>query len=137
MSAVIDFTSIMQINEFAAKGYVPNVDGSWSKPKKRTGTSLHLGSTGEARKLERNIGDGALGKVPVQRETGGRFLVVVKSFRKRLLDEDNLCCKYHVDLLRYSGVIPADTPGTAKIQVCQEKVGPKEPERTVLTVYKI
>lgn len=87
--------------------------------------------------LERNLADGTVGAVQVQGTVGKHFRVRVKSYRKRLLDEDNLCEKYHVDLLRYAGVIPKDSPGTAKIEVCQEKVGPKEPERVEIEVYEV
>lgn len=87
--------------------------------------------------LEPNPGNGAVGEVQVQKPAGRRFLVRVKSYRKRLLDEDNLCEKYFVDLLRNSGVIPSDAPGQTKIEVCQEKVGPKEPERTVIEVFSV
>lgn len=98
---------------------------------------LQAGGPRETSKLERHSGDGTLGAVPVQGKLGGRVLVRITAFRKRLLDEDNLCEKYHVDLLRYSGVIPADTPGAAKIEVRQEKVGPKEPERVLIEVFKL
>ena len=62
-----------------------------------------------------------LEKAPVQKAVGQRFLVRVTSFRKRLLDEDNLAEKYHVDLLRYAGILPQDTPGICKIEVSQQK----------------
>lgn len=90
-----------------------------------------------APKLERSAGDGTVGAVQVQGRIGRRFLVRVTAFRKRLLDEDNLCEKYHVDLLRYAGVLPSDAPGTAKIEVSQQKVGPKEPERVELKVFEL
>lgn len=87
--------------------------------------------------LERSPGNGNLGAVQVQAKAGQRFFVRIKTFRKRLLDEDNLCCKYYVDLLRYSSVIPSDAPGTAKIEVSQEKIGSKERERVLIEVFKI
>lgn len=92
---------------------------------------------GEAPKLERNPGDGALGAVPVQEKLGGRFLVRVTAIRSRLLDEDNLCEKYHVDLCRYTGVLPSDAPGKAKIEVTQEKVEPGAEEKVRIQVWKL
>jgi hypothetical protein len=101
------------------------------------GANLHLGSAGQASELERDTGDGAVAKVQIQTAVSGRFRVVVKTYRRRLLDIDNLCEKYHIDLLRYSGVIPSDAPGVTQIEVCQEKIGSKEPERVVIEVRKL
>ena len=88
-------------------------------------------------KLERDAGDGALGKVQVQKGTHRRFLVVVTSVRKFLLDDDNLCEKFHVDLLRYSGVIPGDSPVTTRIQVAERKTRGDEKEQIIIEVYEL
>ena len=64
----------------------------------------------------------------------GRFLVRVTSFRRRLLDEDNLCEKYVVDCCRYAGLLPADDAGAAKIEVSQIQVRRKEEERTEVLI---
>ena len=90
-----------------------------------------------ADKLERDPGHGGVGKVPVQRGLGRRFLVRVEAIRKRLLDEDNLCAKYHVDLCRYAGALPDDAPGTAHIEISQRKAEPKEEESTEIEIYEI
>jgi hypothetical protein len=100
-------------------------------------TGLSDLGAGEAAQLERDPGDGTVGEVPVQKGLGRRFLVRVKSYRCRLLDEDNMCEKYHVDLCRYAGALPSDAPGTAKIEVTQEKVGPKEQERVEIEIFEI
>lgn len=86
--------------------------------------------------LERDIGDGALGALPVQKATGRRFLVRVTAFRTRLLDEDNLAEKYHVDLCRYAGVIPDDCPGQTKIEVCQQKAEPGAAEEVLIEIFQ-
>lgn len=86
-------------------------------------------------KLESNLGNASLGAGEVQGRTGQKFLVRITSIRRRLLDEDNLCEKYHVDLCRYAGVIPDDEAGETKIEVCQKKAGKEEIERTVIEVY--
>lgn len=101
------------------------------------GTAVQPDDTGPTPKLERNSRDGAMGAVQSQEGIGRRFLVRVKSYRKRLLDEDNLCEKYHVDLCRYSGALLGDEAGRTKIEVCQEKVGSKEPERVVIEIYRL
>lgn len=66
-----------------------------------------------------------------------KFLVSVTSFRRRLLDEDNLVAKWHVDALRYAGILPSDAPDQAKISVGQEKVKTEEEECTVITIEKL
>ena len=86
-------------------------------------------------KLESSPGDAPLGKEEVQRPVGERFLIRVTSIRKRLLDEDNLCEKYHVDLCRYAGVLPDDAPGKVQIEVCQQKAAKGESEQVVIEVF--
>lgn len=114
------------------------IDGEAFSPKHPKARALL--SAGDSRKtseLERNPGSRTLGQVQTQSGLGQRFFILVTSYRKRLLDQDNLCCKYVIDLCRYAGVLPSDAPGTAEIKVCQEKVGPKEPERTRVEIWKI
>lgn len=67
----------------------------------------------------------------------GRVIVGIKSYRRRLLDEDNLCPKYFVDGLRYAGIIRGDAPGQVSIRTTQEKVKTKEEERTEITITPI
>lgn len=90
-----------------------------------------------AAKLEPSPCDAPLDAQEVQRPASGRVLVRVTSCRRRLLDEDNLCEKYHVDLLRYSGILPSDEPGKTKIEVSQVKVGSKDPERTEIEITQL
>ena len=97
--------------------------------------NLSAGAADEAAKLECSLGNAPLETKEVQRPTGQRFLVRITSHRKRLIDEDNLCEKYVVDLLRYSRVIPDDSPGVCKIEVSQTKVGKGQPEKTVIEVF--
>lgn len=70
---------------------------------------------------------------PKDRDTRKR-LVQLTSYRIRLLDEDNLCAKFHVDSLRYAGILPGDDPSQARIQTRQEKVAHKHQERTEIIV---
>ena len=68
-------------------------------------------------------------------ESDTRFRVVrVKSFRVRLLDSDNLVPKWHIDSLRYAGILPSDAPDRARIETSQEKVGSKAEERTEIEI---
>ena len=66
-----------------------------------------------------------------------RFHVCVTSIRKRLLDEDNLCAKFHVDCLRRAGLIPNDNPATAHIEVMQRRCYKGEMEYTVILVRQL
>lgn len=94
-------------------------------------------NSGEATKLEPDLGDAPLGPKKVQRPTGQRFLVRVVSYRKILLDEDNLCPKYAIDLCRYAGALPSDQAGTTKIQTTQIKTVKGEAERTLIEIYEL
>ena len=97
------------------------------------------GSVGNRRsnpKLERDPGHGALGQGQIQNFSPGKLLVRLTSYRTRLLDEDNLCEKYLVDCCRYSGLIRQDSPGAAKIEVRQEKVGKGEPEFVKIEIFE-
>jgi hypothetical protein len=67
-----------------------------------------------------------------QNPNPARYLVSVTSFRVRLLDEDNLCPKYHVDALRYAGLLPSDAPDCTHIVTRQVKVAHKADEKSVI-----
>jgi len=62
--------------------------------------------------------------------------VSVVSFRRRLLDTDNLIggAKYFIDSLRYANVIPGDRPDQIRLTVEQRKVKSKAKERTEITI---
>jgi hypothetical protein len=77
---------------------------------------------------------------PVAKEEGKgadpvRCKVVIVSFRKRLIDPDNLCPKYFIDALRYCGIIKDDTAKHVVIEVTQVKV--KDDPRTEITVIPL
>ena len=63
-----------------------------------------------------------------------RICVRVLSVRTRLLDEDNLACKYLVDALRYEGFLPDDCPEKVKIEVSQRKCKDGEPEHVEVEI---
>jgi hypothetical protein len=86
---------------------------------------------------KRTPSHGALATRPSEKGHPAKYLVSVVSFRVRLLDEDNLCPKYHIDSLRYAGLLPADSPDRAHIITTQEKVESKEQERTEITIELI
>ena len=87
-----------------------------------------------APELERSVRTGALVARQVKEANSQRFLVSVESVRRRLLDEDNLCEKYHVDCCRYAGLLPGDSPAQVSIETTQRKATKGEEEHTVITI---
>lgn len=73
---------------------------------------------------------------PMQRKTlyTGRVLVWIKSYRRRLCDEDGLVGKYFLDAIRYSNLVRDDSPAHVSYKISQEKVAKKEEERTEITI---
>lgn len=71
-----------------------------------------------------------------QRETlyAGRVHVRITSYRRRLLDPDNLTAKWFLDACRYARLIRDDKPEDITYQVGQEKVARKEDERTEIII---
>ena len=79
-------------------------------------------NSGPAAVVEHDPGDAPLAAETLQRPDRRQFLVRVTSFRRRLLDEDNLCEKYHVDLCRYAGAIPDDAPGETLVPLLKMRM---------------
>jgi hypothetical protein len=102
------------------------------KPKNSYDNQTHR--AGKTAKLERNSGNGSLAKSEAEKGNSERVLVRVTSVRKRLIDEDNLCEKFHVDACRYAGLLHADSPGETKIEVCQRKAEKDEAEHTIIEI---
>ncbi len=76
----------------------------------------------------------ALGPAQGETQDAGRAFVFITSFRRRLLDTDNLVGKYVVDSLRYAGLIFDDSPDQITLTVRQRKVAHKGEERTEVTI---
>ena len=96
---------------------------------------LSASGAGQTAKLERNSCNAALEQAQTQAGDTSRVLVRITSIRKRLLDEDNLAEKYHVDCCRYAGLLHSDQPGETKIEVSQRKAGKGEPEETIVEIF--
>lgn len=73
----------------------------------------------------------------VQGENSGKFLVRITAVRKILLDEDNLCEKYHVDCCRYAGLIPDDAPLGTSIETVQRNAAEGEAEKVVIDIFRL
>ncbi len=85
-------------------------------------------------KPEQIVRDEPLAKVKGEASNSGRIAVRITSFRRRLLDPDNLCPKFFIDGLRYSGLIPDDRQEDIALTVEQVKVKTKEEERTEIEI---
>ena len=99
--------------------------------------NLSPDDTGTVAFVESNLGHAPLEKEKIQRPTGERFLIRVTSIRKRLIDESNLCYKFHEDLCRYAGALPDDSPEICHSEVRQRKARKGEPEQTEILIYKL
>lgn len=104
---------------------------------KRLNAGLPVGNTGQPAEPQQPVISRRPRKNPNQARDSRRFFVHVQDYRRRLLDEDGLIAKYHVDALRYAGILPSDAPGTCHIKVDQTKIGHGEPERVEIEVWKI
>lgn len=65
-----------------------------------------------------------------------RTLVRITSYRKRLLDPDNLTggAKYLIDGIRHAGLISDDRPEDIELVVAQQKVSLSTQERTEIEI---
>lgn len=109
-----------------------SVDGASAHPADGAGQDR-----GPVEPPESQCNPGNSPKTPDEPQKGNpaRYLVRVRDFRRRLLDEDNLIAKFHIDALRYGGLLPSDAPGHCKIEVSQEKVLQKAEERVELEIW--
>jgi len=86
--------------------------------------------------VERGEQDEPLEADQAKEGDSGKYLVRVTSHRVHLLDEDNLCEKYHIDALRYSGILPSDAPDRTRIITTQKKVAQKSDQFTEITIER-
>ena len=110
------------------------------KRKERQGKGRQAQADGDVAsdsKLERHDDNAAVGKGQAKGRSGQRYLIRITSFRRRLIDEDNLCSKLAIDCCRYAGLIPDDAPGVTKIESAQQKVGEESQERTLIEIFDI
>lgn len=96
-----------------------------------------VGDQAPAAVVERDIQTPlAPAEVP-QRRGPKKCLVRIESRRIQLQDPDNSVEKWHVDALRYAGLIPNDTADDIEIRKSQTKVHSKEEECTVITLTDV
>ena len=80
---------------------------------------------------------GSLDQIKVEETNSGRVHIRIVSVRKRLLDPDNLCEKYHLDCLRYCGVIQGDEPDKITLETTQRKAAKGEDEHTQIEISQV
>lgn len=87
--------------------------------------------------VECPAGNGSLATSGSQACYPGKLFVHVISYRRRLLDEDNLAIKFFIDCLRYAGILSDDSPDKVSSKASQVKVGKEEEEKTIIQVSPI
>ena len=85
-------------------------------------------------KPEQAVCNGSDGQIPGETKHVQRVRIVIESFRRKLLDPDNLCPKYFLDGIKYAGLIPDDSPDKIELIVRQTKVDSHEDERTEIEI---
>ena len=88
----------------------------------------------QSTKPESAIRHESVGEEEAQGGDVQRSVVRITSRRIRLLDSDNLCPKYHIDALRYAGIIEDDTTAHIEVICRQEKVKTRKEEKTIIEV---
>ena len=94
----------------------------------------HSDGNRKAAELEPSAQPRALAACAIEKGDTKRIFVRIESVRRRLLDEDNLCEKYHVDCCRYAGLLPADSPDKVSIQATQRKAEKGEAEHIKIEI---
>jgi hypothetical protein len=121
----------VNVSELESKGWFKTSAG-WCHPSRRR--EFGDRDEGGTAKPERSAANPLEQTAEDEARDSRKFIVRVASYRCRLLDEDNLVAKYHVDGCRYAGLLPSDAPGRAHIQVTQIKVGTREEEHTRIVI---
>lgn len=123
----------MQLDHLQLKKLFPNASQSCLDANRDA--LNHPEDTRKATKLERGPGAGALGKGKAEKADPEGFSIRIVSVRKRLIDPDNLVCKYAIDCCRYAGLLPEDNAETIRdLSVSQRKCQKGEEEHTEITI---
>jgi len=93
--------------------------------------------SGQVAVVECDPRNAALAENQSQARPAGCVLVRFTSVRKRLLDPDNLSCKWLLDSLRYVGAIRGDEPDRIALEAAQRKAAKNETEHTLIEVFQI
>lgn len=95
---------------------------------------LNVDGVSPSTELERDPRNESLESVKIEKSDTRRCVIRVTSYRVRLLDEDNLVPKWHIDSLRYAGCLHSDAPDQTEIITTQKKVQKKNQEKTLIQI---
>lgn len=119
----------------ASQGFLDMNNGAASI--QGNGIDPSIGNTRQAPIVERDRGAALHPGGQDEDAHSAEYLVRVTSVRKRLLDEDNLCEKFHIDGLRYAGLLPDDAPAKCRIETTQRLCrGAGEEEKTIIELFR-
>ena len=110
--------------------HMPN----WTKEQYYEWSRNHIGHSGAHPVVEQPVVNDPLETAEGKASAAGKLRIRFVSRRQRLCDPDNLSVKWLLDCLRYCGAIEGDEPEKISLEVCQEKVGMKSDECTVITI---
>lgn len=72
-----------------------------------------------------------------QARNSAKCLIRIESRRVRIQDPDNAVAKFHIDAIRYAGIIPDDTTAEIELAITQTKVATKAEEGTLITLTRL
>lgn len=102
--------------------------------KKKYERDNQVGNSRIAAKDQSDTGDRVPETVPAKAVYSGRVSVCITSFVHRTGDADSFFPKYHIDCLRYAGIISDDTEAEIELTVRQKKIGKSEQARTEILI---
>lgn len=93
------------------------------------------GGQGEVSDLERGVGPKSVRPEDLAIPYSGQCIVRIKVYRRRLTDPGSDCWKYHLDTLRYLGLLADDNDAAIRLEEApHEKVESNEEERVELEI---
>ena len=93
------------------------------------------GSQGEMSDLERSLGPKSVRPEELAIPYSGQCIVRIKVYRRRLTDPGSDCWKYHLDTLRYLGLLADDNDAAIRLEEAPHvKVESNEEERVELEI---
>lgn len=99
------------------------------------GITAEIRREGKVSELERRAGHESVRPPSTAIPYSGRCDVSVKVFRRRLTDPLGDCHKYHIDALRYLGLLADDSDAAIRLEdQGHEKVESNEEERVEITI---
>jgi hypothetical protein len=95
---------------------------------------IDLNSQPSSANTQSGIRDGTLAEKKVKARDSRKRAVRITSYRVKLADVEGLCGKWHLDALRYAGLIHDDTEEDITYQITQKKVQKKNQEKTLIEI---